>query len=254
MPWPLPADGLRHQGDSRSPADGTPNSLICWAMRSRTSPTPISQAGTAGRPASPLLQTALLVTVTLAVPATQGPATGPSSKIRTSTIQPDLARCGGGGHRDLRSVFHELLLRGYGRKLEMERTTGAGARALAGYPREAGEGLLRNCMIGSMRTESSDTGARIPTSRIGWPSRAARGVDHGPGDAGGGGLPRPPPQRPGRSGRRLPQRRGLRVSLRARPAGRPGNRDQPRRSPRFPAVSAGNAGAQAAPDTGLWPH
>jgi Zn-dependent protease with chaperone function len=41
------------------------------------------------------------------------------------------------------SVFHELLLRGYGRKLEMEADDG-GRRlaALAGYPREAGASLL----------------------------------------------------------------------------------------------------------------
>jgi predicted Zn-dependent protease len=41
------------------------------------------------------------------------------------------------------SVFHELLLRGYGRKLEMEADEdGRRMAALAGYPREAGASLL----------------------------------------------------------------------------------------------------------------
>lgn len=92
-----------------------------------------------------LLQTALLVTVSIAGSSDQGSRTGiviedPDSYYSGQTSQSALAT----GTAIFGSVFHELLLRGYGRRLEMEADDGGRRLAsLAGYPREAGEGLLQ---------------------------------------------------------------------------------------------------------------
>jgi predicted Zn-dependent protease len=89
-----------------------------------------------------LLQTALMVAISLAGPSSS--STGPVIESPGSYNYPQSSTDAVlQGSVVFGSVFHELLLRGFSRKLEMEADDG-GRRlaALAGYPRQAGEALM----------------------------------------------------------------------------------------------------------------
>jgi hypothetical protein len=90
-----------------------------------------------------LLQTALLVAVSLAGP-TSSSTTGPVIESPGSYTYPQSsADAVLQGSVVFGSVFHELLLRGYSRKLEMEADDGGRRLAsLSGYSRLAGESLM----------------------------------------------------------------------------------------------------------------
>lgn len=91
-----------------------------------------------------LLQTAMMVAVTL-VGTGPSQATGPVIEDPNSWLYPQSSgEAALTGSALFGSVFHELLLRGYSRKLEMEADEGGRRLAgLAGYPREAGSSLLQ---------------------------------------------------------------------------------------------------------------
>ena len=89
-----------------------------------------------------LLQTAMVVAVTLAGSSAQ--STGPVIEQPGSYDYPQSSgEAALTGTAVFGSVFHELLLRGYGRKLELQADEeGRLYASLAGYPREAGASLL----------------------------------------------------------------------------------------------------------------
>jgi Zn-dependent protease with chaperone function len=89
-----------------------------------------------------LLQTALMVAISLAGPSS--PNSGPVIEAPGSYGYPQTsADAALQGSVVFGSVFHELLLRGYSRKLEMEADDGGRRLAsLAGYSRLAGESLM----------------------------------------------------------------------------------------------------------------
>ena len=91
-----------------------------------------------------LLQTAVMVAVTL-VGSGQSQTSGPVIEDPNSYLYPQSSgEAALTGTAVFGSVFHELLLRGYSRKLEIEADEGGRRLAsLAGYPREAGTSLLQ---------------------------------------------------------------------------------------------------------------
>jgi hypothetical protein len=133
-----------------------------------------------------LLQTALLVTVTLAGSRDQDPTTGPVIEDPDQYYPIQSSRdAAAAGTAIFGSVFHELLLRGYGRKLEMEADDG-GRRlaALAGYPRETGESLLQKLHDRIYEDREFGYWRTHPyfTDRVAVARAVARGADHGPSD------------------------------------------------------------------------
>lgn len=89
-----------------------------------------------------LLQTAVMVAVTMGA---SGSSSSPVIEDpRAERYPQSSAEAAMTGTAIFGSLFHELLIRGYGRKLEMESDEdGRRLAALAGYPREAGESLLQ---------------------------------------------------------------------------------------------------------------
>jgi len=92
-----------------------------------------------------LLQTAVVVAVAMAgnsaSPATQGPVIAQPGTWDYPQSSGEAALA---GTEVFGSVFHELLLRGYSRKLEMEADEGGRRLAsLAGYPHESGASLMQ---------------------------------------------------------------------------------------------------------------
>lgn len=84
------------------------------------------------------------------------------------------------------SVFHELLLRGYSRKLEMEADDGGRRIAsLAGYPREAGTSLLQKLHDRVFETREFGYWRTHPywSDRVSAARGSSPGADHGPTDS-----------------------------------------------------------------------
>jgi predicted Zn-dependent protease len=130
-----------------------------------------------------LLQTAVTVAVTM-VGSTQSQSSGIVIEDPNAAYYPQTsADAALAGTALFGSLFHELLLRGFGRKLEMEADEG-GRRlaALAGYPREAGESLLRKLHDRIFETREFGYWRTHPffTDRVGVAHAAPRGADNGP--------------------------------------------------------------------------
>ncbi len=163
-----------------------------------------------------LLQTAVMVAVTM-VGSRQSQGSGPVIEDPNSSLYPqssgDAALT---GTAVFGSVFHELLLRGYSRKLEMEADEGGRRLAsLAGYPREAGASLLQKLHDRIYETPGVWILADSPVLRRSNRRRARRVAWHRFRTHGrrGGRLSDSDPRRVGQGRRLVPQRISCRLSL-----------------------------------------
>lgn len=133
-----------------------------------------------------LLQTAVVVAVTMAGSAASQSAQGPVIEQPGSYgygYPQTSAEAAAVGTEVFGSVFHELLLRGYSRKLEMEADEGGRRLAgLAGYPREAGALLLQKLHDRIYEDREFGYWNTHPyfTDRVGVARAAAAGSDYAP--------------------------------------------------------------------------
>lgn len=131
-----------------------------------------------------LLQTAMVVAITMAgsstsrsTPVIEQPGSYLDPQSSTEAALTGTAVFG--------SVFHELLLRGYSRKLEMEADDGGRRIAsLAGYPREAGTSLLQKLHDRVYETREFGYWRTHPywADRVSAARSTTPGAGHGPSD------------------------------------------------------------------------
>jgi predicted Zn-dependent protease len=133
-----------------------------------------------------LLQTAVMVAVTM-VGTGHSQTTGPVIEDPNAAYYPqssgDAALT---GSAVFGSVFHELLLRGYSRKLEMEADEGGRRLAsLAGYPREAGTSLMQKLHDRIYETREFGYWQTHPyfAERVAVARAAPHGADNAPSEA-----------------------------------------------------------------------